>query len=73
MEFKDTSLITFTKLLGSRLEDFPNINMLPTDAKLFLEKVQEWIEESSEIEVIPSSISEYAIFIVYTLGKKLEM
>ena len=73
MEFKDTSLITFTKLLGSRLEDFPNINMLPTDAKLFLEKVQEWIEESSEIEVIPSSISEYAIFIVYTLDKKLEM
>merc|ERR1712223_214050 len=58
MEFKDTSLITFTKLLGSRLEDFPNINMLPTDAKLFLEKVQEWIEESSEIEVIPSSISD---------------
>ena len=58
MEFKDTSLITFTKLLGSRIEDFSNINLLPTDAKLFLGKVQEWIEESSEIEVLPPSISE---------------
>ena len=61
MEFKEPSLISFAKLLQSEIEDFGNINSLPADAKLFLTKAKEWIEESSEIEVLPPPVSGYAI------------
>ena len=61
MEFKEPSLISFAKLLQSEIEDFGNIDSLPADAKLFLTKAKKWIEESSEIEVLPPPVSGYAI------------
>ena len=61
MEFKEPSLISFAKLLQSEIEDFGNIDSLPDDAKLFLTKAKKWIEESSEIEVLPPPVSGYAI------------
>ena len=61
MEFKEPSLISFAKLLQSEIEDFGNIDSLPDDAKLFLTKAKKWVEESSEIEVLPPPVSGYAI------------